>query len=107
MPLPEAHLAVNRCLVRSARVDSDFLGHVVQADRSFEERAGCDVIALGAQQKVDGGTILVDRPLQVFPLTGDLAIRLIHAPAFTDRPLTSTTYGGQYRQHLDRPAMYR
>ena len=53
--------------VGAAFVDGDFLRHVVQTDSPFEECTGCSVIALGAQQKIDGSAGLVDgtrRPKQ-------------------------------------------
>ena len=49
--------------VGPAFVDGDFLGHVVQPDRPFEKRSGRSMIALSAQQKIDGGTGLVCRTI--------------------------------------------
>ena len=93
-------------LVGFVLIDGDFLGHVVQPDRPFEKRSGRSMIALSAQQKIDGGTGLVYCPVQVLPFACDLDVGLVDAPAFTHRSLASTTHRDQHGQHLDGPSMY-
>ena len=90
-------------LVGPAFVDGDFLGHVVQADSPFEECAGRGMIALGTQQKINGGAVLVYCPVQVLLSARDLDVGLVHAPAPADRPFAPTAYCGQHGQHLDGP----
>ena len=49
--------------VRAALVDGDLLGHTVQIHGALEERPGCGVVSLGAQQEVDRVAVAVDRPV--------------------------------------------
>ena len=89
--------------VGAAFVYGDFIQHVVQANGSFEERPGCSMVALGAQQEVNRVATFINGPVKVIPLTGSLDVRFVHAPTFADWPLASTADRGEYRQHLDGP----
>jgi hypothetical protein len=49
----------------------------VAADRLLEKPQGRRLIAVLGEQKVDGLTLLIDRPIAIAPLAFDLNIRLI------------------------------
>ena len=69
----------------------------------FEEGARCSMIALGAQQEVNSVAGLVNGPIKVPPLAGNLDTRFVHSPARADRALASAANSGESRQHLDSP----
>jgi hypothetical protein len=64
------------------------------------------LLAAGGKQEVDGLAISINGPVQVFPLTFDLDVRLIHSPALTDRALVAFPKGClQLRCELLNPAV--
>ena len=50
----------------------------------LEEVPGGLLVAVGGEQDVDGLSLLVDRAIEVFPLTLNLNVGLIHPPARAD-----------------------
>ena len=60
---------------------------------------------MGAQQEVDGVAVLVDGPVEIFPVALDADVCLIHSPALSNWQLASAKRFLQYRQQLERPAM--
>ena len=65
------------------------------------------MIALGTQQKINGGTLLVYGALKVVPLACDLDAGFVHPPTVSHRTLAPTTHSGEHWQHLDEPAVQR
>jgi site-specific DNA recombinase len=80
-------IALDRRFVGRAPINGDFLRHAVAADRLLQKPQGRLLIAVLGQQKVDGLTLLIDRPIEIAPLTFDLNIRLIHPPTDPHRAL--------------------
>jgi hypothetical protein len=74
-------------LVRAAPIDGDFLRHVMHTDSLFEECAGRSMIALVAQQKIDGAAALVYRSVQVLPPARDFYVGVVPTQALSDRAL--------------------
>ena len=91
--------------VRTALVDSDFLGHAAQADGAREERACCAILALGAQQKADRVTVPVNRPVQVPLLAGGLDAALILWLTVACWPLAPAKRYRKHRLHRQGPEM--
>ena len=67
--------------VGATLVYRDLLGHAVQVDGSFEECACRGVIALGAQQEVDGVAVLVNRSVQVLNVLRASGVVYTSAPS--------------------------
>jgi hypothetical protein len=67
-------------------IERDFLGDATLLNGPRKETLGRRNIAVFAQQKVHGVSLLIHRTIKVAPLPSDLDIRLIDAPGSPDRP---------------------
>ena len=63
---------IKRCGVGAALVDGHLLRQAVLSDGLLEEAPGGLLVAVGGEQEVDGLSLLVDRAIEVFPLTFNL-----------------------------------
>jgi hypothetical protein len=88
-------------------INGDLVGFTVQCDGLFQEAPRGSLIALGSEQEVDRIAIASNGPVEILPLTVDLDVGLVHAPARAQWPLAPAKHGGQHRHDLDCPAMYR
>ncbi len=52
--------------VRRTAVDGDLLRHAMAADRLLQKPQGRLLIAVLGEQKVDGLTLLIDRPREIY-----------------------------------------
>jgi hypothetical protein len=82
-----------------------FFGHVVQVDRALEEATRSGHVTVGGQEEVHRLAELVDRAVQVLPLTAYQHIGLVDSPGTANRQLAAAQHRRQYRQHLQRPAV--
>jgi hypothetical protein len=64
--------AFNSGRVRTALVDGDLLGHVVQIDGALQKATRCSYIALGSEEEINRITVAINRAVEVLPLTGYL-----------------------------------
>ena len=80
-------IALEGRFVGRAPINGDFLRHAVAADRLLENPQGRRLIAGFGEQKVDGLTLRIDRPIAIAPLAFDLNIRLIPPPTAPHRTL--------------------
>src|SRR6266571_5381050 len=82
-------VALNGRFIGRTAIDGDLLRHAVAADRLREEPLGGWLIALLCQQEINGLTGLIDRAIEVIPLTFDLDVGLVHPPTDQDRTLAT------------------
>jgi hypothetical protein len=90
--------------VAATVVHRDLLWISVLAHRLFEEAGRRYRIPLGTQQEINGGAFLVNRTVQVLPLTIKQDAGLSHTPTFADCPLVLSEYLFQNLQEFYRPA---
>jgi transposase len=75
-----------------------------RTDRLFEEAMGCLGVAPRGDEDVDDLPELVDGPVDVAPLAGDLHVRLVHLPAISDAmPAGPGGVGKQWREPQHPP----
>jgi hypothetical protein len=55
----------------------------------FKVTPGCHLFPMSAEQKVNGVAVFVDGPVKIPPFALDADVRLVHSPAFTNRPPAS------------------
>ena len=91
--------------IGTAFVDGHRLGDAILSDRFLKVTPGCSLVPMGAQQEVDGVAVLVDGPVEIFPVALDADVCLIHSPALSNWQLATAKRFLQYRQQLERPAM--
>lgn len=60
-------------------IDGDHLRFAMLANGFAEEAKGRCGIPFSRQQKVDGLTFCIDRPVQIFPLSPDSDVSFIHS----------------------------
>jgi len=99
-------------LVRSALIDVDDLGNTVVLYGTLEKPAGSVTISFGAEQEVDGVSLLVDGTIPISVLATDLDVRIVQAPSLADRAdapfaLQFTEGSLEHRNQLDDPAVNR
>jgi hypothetical protein len=99
--------AANGSGVGAAFVDGDHLRNAVQIDGALEVSPSRRQVTLGSQKKVHCIAWLVHRAVQVFPLTGDFDVGLVHSPTGSHGTLAAAKDKGQDRQDLQCPAVYR
>ena len=75
---------------RSALVYRDFLRSSRRTQGFEEEAVSRNHVTLGCQEGVDGVALLVHGAVEVFLLSLDLDVGLIHPPTSADRPLLGT-----------------
>jgi hypothetical protein len=91
--------------IGAALVDGDLLGHIVQVDRALEEAARSGHVTVGGQEEVHRLAELVDRAVQILPLTAYQHIGLVDSPGLPTGSLRRRARRRQHRQHLQRPAV--
>jgi hypothetical protein len=75
-----------------------------RADGLFEEPAGCPDVVPWGDEHVDDLVELVDRPVHVAPLAGDLHIGLVDPPTVPDHAAARpSSLGEQRREPLHPP----
>jgi hypothetical protein len=92
---------VERIEIGSAFVDRHCLWNTTLIDRFLKETPGSKLVALGAQQKIDGVGVTVDRAVEIPPFPFDPDVRLVHAPALAGGSFVAAKCLLQYRQQLD------
>src|SRR6266851_3274415 len=78
-----------RSEIGAALVDGHRFGNTILSDRFLKEMPGCNLVPLGAQQKIYGVTVLVDGPVEIPPFTFEPDVGLVHLPALAHRPLVA------------------
>jgi hypothetical protein len=73
--------------VRAALVDVDGLGKTVVLNGALEKPAGSVTIPFGAEQEVDGVSLLVNGTIPIPVLAADLDVRLVQAPTLPTAPM--------------------
>ena len=76
--------------VGAALVHRDLFGNTAGLHGFFKEAQGCDLVALGGQQEVNGFALLVYRAVEILPVAFDFDIGFVHAPAAAHRSLVLT-----------------
>lgn len=78
----------------------------MQVDGTLQLAPCCRQVALGGEEKVHCVAAFVGRALQVFPLTSNFDVDLIHPPACTNRTFSATKDHGHHWQNFQAPAMH-
>jgi hypothetical protein len=66
--------------IEPSLVGSDLDRHGAKAQRPSEERSCCGQVTLRGQEHVDNVTVLVNRPVEIRPVAGDLDVGLVDEP---------------------------
>lgn len=98
---------IDRRLVGATLVHRDLVRIAVRSHGLVEEALRRSHVALCRQQEIDGLALLVDGAVEVFPDALDLDVRLVHAPAVTNRALVFARHFLDQRQEADRPSVDR
>ena len=77
----------------------------MRADRSGEEPASRQDVVLGRDIHVDDLAVLIDGPIHVPPLPGDLHVGLVDEPTITDRVAAWPRRVGEERREPLHPAV--
>ena len=91
--------------VRTALIDGDLLGDIVQVDGPLEEPTCCSFVTAGRQQEIHRLARPVNGTVQILPLSAHQDVGLIHPPGGTDCAFSSAENPGQDGQDLQGPAV--
>src|ERR1700678_1553514 len=86
-------------------IEGDLMGQSPLApERPSEERLGGGAVPLGAQQKIDGLSLFVDRTVEIGPSSFDFDVGFIDAPGPTHRADEETPTSLEFRDIALDPA---
>src|ERR1700682_2483050 len=98
---------MKRGQIGTALVYGYCLGRAVLNRGLLKEAPRSSLVPLGSEQKIDGGALLVHRPVEISPPAFALDIRLIHASTPACRAFVTARRLLEQRHQLDDPAMHR
>ena len=96
---------IDCCFICTALIHGNLSWQAIEKHSFVEEAHGSSFNAFSSEKKIDGLSFFVDGTIQVFPLSFDLDIGFIHAPAATNRALIFSECFFDQRQKPDCPAV--